>query len=125
MVKVKLDRFGLREERLELLLNEKIGKLQQIEQIEGKQLHEVATELFLDVFSSVVGEEHFFSRMVRVGRMEMVEESEEGFDRGRGVEREMGDHGLVEASVESRALAVLREGAILCNICYTTVYHYC
>lgn len=47
-----------------------------MENIEARHLHDIATELFLDVFSNIIGERNFLARLVRVrGRMEEEEEN--------------------------------------------------
>ncbi len=77
MVRVKLERFGFKQADLDRIIDEELAGIDRLENIEARHLHDIATELFLDVFSNIIGERNFLARLVRVrGRMEEEEENE-------------------------------------------------
>ena len=74
MVKVKFERFGFKQSELDQQVSDHIGKIQNLADVQPQHLNEVATEVFLDIFSTIIGERNFLTRLLGARDMNMEEQ---------------------------------------------------
>lgn len=74
MVRVQFERFGFKQPNIETIVDQHLSEINNLESVEAKNLSDVATELFLEVFSTMIGERNLLLRLAGARGGLMMEE---------------------------------------------------